>query len=119
MTNSAERGGFLYVVECAFSEQAVAAQWAAWLRERHLQDVIDAGARTALLVTRDGPHPGDAACVLEAHYTFTDRAAFEAYERDHATRLRGEGLALFPLSRGLTYTRRTGLIHASPDPRSP
>jgi len=48
----------------------------------------------------------DDGLTLESRYTFASRAAFEAYERDHAARLRAEGLALFPS--GVAFTRTTG-----------
>ena len=47
---------------------------------------------------------------FEIRYLFASRAAFEEYEREHAPRLRREGLEKFPLELGLTYHRRTGEI---------
>ncbi len=68
--------------------------------DEHLADVCAAGAQSAELIV-DGLR-------CETRYTFADRAAFDAYERDHAPRLRDEGLQRFPLSLGLTYSRTTG-----------
>jgi len=99
---------FRYVVSCTFTDPSVAERWLAWLRDQHLQDVVDAGARSARVVRLDGEP-----LTLEAHYAFDDRQAFAAYERDHAPRLRSEGLELFPLELGLTYSRRTGVDAAS------
>jgi hypothetical protein len=94
-----------YTVRCTFSDEATARDWAAWLREAHLDDVLDAGAERASLVRLDGP-----GIAYEARYRFPDRAAFDAYITDHAPRLRAEGLARFPLDLGLDYTRCVGEV---------
>lgn len=98
-------GAFVYRVRCTFEDADVAGRWANWLLDTHLQDVVDAGATSAELLRIDGE-----GTVYEAVYGFVDRAAFTAYERDHAPRLRDEGLALFPLSLGLTYARTTAEV---------
>ncbi len=82
---------FAYTVTCTFPDDATRDAWLAWLRDGHLADVLDG----------DPPR-------AEARYTFADRAAFEAYERDHAPRLRADGLARFPPGGGLAYARTTG-----------
>jgi Domain of unknown function (DUF4286) len=94
-----------YSVACTFSDSAVAEEWAAWLRNGHLADVCAAGAEAAQVVKRDGVP----AC-YEARYVFPSRVVFDAYLRDHAPALRDEGLAKFPLSRGLSYARTVGEI---------
>lgn len=99
---------FRYTVSCAFTDATVADRWLAWLVEGHLADVVEAGALGAEVVRLDGEP-----LTLEAHYLFADRAAFTAYEAEHADRLRSEGLALFPLSLGLSYTRRTGEVRGT------
>ena len=99
-----------YTVSCTFTDPAVAERWLGWLRDGHLADVVAAGAERADAVRLDG----DRVC-CEARYTFASRAAFEAYERDHAPRLREEGLALFPLDLGLDYSRSVGEIVIAAD----
>lgn len=96
---------FAYTVACEFTDPAVAEEWLQWLREEHLADVLGAGASAAEVVRLDG-----SPVRIEVRYRFHSRAAFEVYERDHAPRLRAEGLRRFPLERGLTYTRSTGEI---------
>ncbi len=96
-----------YTVRCTFEDPEVARKWTDWLLSEHLDDVVAAGAADAALVRLDGEP-----VVLEARYRFESREAFERYERDHAPRLREEGLALFPLSLGLTYARSVGEILA-------
>jgi hypothetical protein len=94
-----------YTVRCEFDDPAVAERYIAWLVEGHLADVIAAGASAATLVRLDGT---PIAC--EARYRFPSREAFERYERDHAPRLRAEGLARFPLALGQRYARSVGTV---------
>ena len=105
-----------YTVGCTFTDPAVAEAWIEWLRDGHLADVCAAGALDAEAVRVDdprsgAPESGEVRC--EARYRFASRRAFAAYERDHAPRLRAEGLAKFPLELGLTYERTVGEIVAA------
>ena len=94
----------LYTVRCSFSaDKSVADKWVAWLRDEHLQDVLNAGAMGAELVRMDGDE-----VAYEVRYRFPSREAFQTYERDHAPQLRAEGLSRFPLDLGLTYSRSVG-----------
>jgi hypothetical protein len=102
---------FAYTVSCDFDDPAVAVEWLAWLRDEHLGEVCAAGALDAEAVRLDPP-PGVAAR-CEARYHFASRPDFQRYERDHAPRLRAEGLKRFPLERGLRYTRATGEVVAA------
>jgi len=102
---------FSYSVSCTFDDPQVSAEWIKWLRDEHLRDVCHAGAKRAEVVQFD--RPGDSAPVrCEVRYAFASRAAFQQYERDHAPRLRAEGLRRFPLDRGLAYARTGGEIVA-------
>lgn len=101
---------FRYTVACTFTDPAVAEAWLAWMRSGHLRDVCDAGASSAEIVACHEHRPR-----FEARYAFPSRAAFQAYERDHAPRLRAEGLERFPLALGVTYERSTGEVVASYD----
>ncbi len=101
---------FAYTVACTFEDAAVAEEWIAWLRDEHLRDVCDAGAIDALVIRCDVEAGAKPRC--EVRYRFTSRAAFDAYVRDHAQRLRAEGLKRFPPERGLAYERSTGEIVA-------
>ncbi|MEM1206034.1 MAG: DUF4286 family protein [Acidobacteriota bacterium] len=97
-----------YTVACTFTDPDVAARWLHWLESEHLADVVAAGALDAHAVRLDGEP-----LRCEARYTFASREAFQAYERDHAPRLREEGLTLFPLDLGLEYARSVGVIVAT------
>jgi hypothetical protein len=94
---------FAYTVQADFDDEAVAAEWAAWLRDGHLADVISGGALSAEAV-RLGP------LKLEARYWFADAAAFAKYEQTAAPKLRAEGLAKFPASRGVRLSRSMGEV---------
>ena len=94
---------FAYTVHAVFDEQAVADEWAAWLRNGHFADVMAGGAHGAELVQR-------APLELEARYWFADAAAFTKYEQQSAPKLRAEGLAKFPASRGVRMSRSLGEV---------
>jgi hypothetical protein len=99
---------FAYTVRCEFDDPAVADQWIAWMKTEHLAEVRAAGARRAEVIRFDG---SPACC--EARYLFDSRPSFEAYERDHAPRLRARGRERFPPGPGLRYTRSTGEVVAT------
>jgi hypothetical protein len=52
----------------------------------------------------DGP-----ARSFEVRYHFPSREAFGRYEKEHAPRLRSEGLKLFPVEKGVEYKRTVGV----------
>ena len=100
-----------YTVACEFVDAQIAQRWVEWLREEHLRDVCAAGAVSAAVIWLDGAPAGEARC--EVRYLFSSRQSFERYERDHAPRLREEGLKRFPLNLGLSYTRSSGEVIAT------
>jgi hypothetical protein len=87
-----------YVVTCDFDRVAVADAWERWLREQHAGDVVAAGALSADVVRVHETR-------IECRYRFASRDAFAAYERDHAPRLRAEGLARVPPEGGVRLSR--------------
>lgn len=94
---------------CVSGEQAEA--YAAWLRDGHLAAVVAGGARSGACVRLDD-EPGNRFRV-EARYEFPDRAAFDAYVRDHAPALRQEGLRRFGPETGVRFERTVGVIAGS------
>jgi len=94
---------FSYTVRCTFESDSIAQAWIAWLRDEHLAEVIAAGALDAEVIRFDG-----SPIRAEVRYHFSSKESFAAYERDHAPRLRAEGLKRFPPDRGLLYERFTG-----------
>lgn len=94
---------FAYTVHAQFDDPQVAAEWVGWLRDGHLADVLAGGAQEAMVVQL-------APLQLEARYLFADRAAFAKYELESAPKLRAEGLAKFPASRGVRMSRSMGEV---------
>jgi hypothetical protein len=95
----------VYTVAVTFEDPALAEEWLRWLREGHIADVLAGGATDAEVIRWDGP-----GLSYEVRYHFPSRDAFERYEKDHAPRLRAEGLQRFPVERGVTYRRQVGLV---------
>lgn len=92
---------FAYTVHAQFDAPEVAADWVAWLADGHLEDVMKGGALEAMVVQLEP-------LKLESRYVFPDREAFAKYEREFAPKLRAEGLARFPASRGVQMSRSMG-----------
>ncbi len=109
MSTSPVGGEFRYTVRASCSTPALAAEFADWLRGGHVAEVVASGALSAevLLVDASADSPSS---TCEVRYRFTDRNAFQAYERDHAPRLREEGRQRFPADRGITFTRSTAVL---------
>ena len=78
--------GFVYIVRAEFRDADVVERYIAWLRGGHIQGVIAAGAASGAIVRPDG-----APRVVEAHYRFASRAAFDTYVAGPAEALRREG----------------------------
>ena len=96
---------YRYVVQASFDDQVVANEWLDWLRGGHCRDVMDGGATAVEMVQLDS-----ADLTFEVRYAFPNEATFRRYETHYAPRLREEGLARFPTSRGVRYARTTGSV---------
>ena len=94
---------FSYTVRLEFEDPSLVRETLEWLQAGHVREVLEAGAEDAEVVVVDGT------LAVECRYRFASREAFAAYERDHAPRLRAEGLA-FVAGRGVRFTRTTGEI---------
>lgn len=97
-----------YTVSASFDDARIAQEWLDWLRDEHLADVLAAGALDAAVIRLDSAAGGGGSVRCEVRYHFESRAAFAAYERDHAPRLRTEGLKRFGPERGIKYERSLG-----------
>lgn len=106
-----------YTVGVTFRDAATAQEWLAWLRDGHIAEVLQGGATAAVIVQMDGAAE-DSGLVLEVRYRFPSRIAFATYMQNHAPRLRAEGLARFPVERGIAYHRTVGVALASFPPAS-
>jgi hypothetical protein len=93
----------IYSVTATISDPLLAREYAAWLGGGHIQEVVRAGALSGELLEFEDDGSG---CVrVQARYVFANREAFEAYVRDHAPRLRGEGLAKFGSRTEISFAR--------------
>ena len=105
---------FVYTVAATFTDRAVADEWLAWLHGGHVAECLTlGGALDAKIVALDG-----SGLAYEVQYHYPSRHAFAVYERDHAPRLRAEGLRLFPAERGVSYRRATGIVLATHVPHA-
>ena len=94
-----------YTVTATFQDPELAREWLRWLQDGHIAEVLAGGAADAEIIALDGP-----GCSFEVRYHFPSRAAFTGYERDHAPRLRAEGLKRFPVEKGVAYQRSVGVV---------
>lgn len=94
-----------YTVCATFSDPTLVDAWLAWLRGGHIDEVCAGGARSAVIVQLDTPPHS-----YEVRYLFPSREAFDRYEREHAPRLRADGLQLFPPEKGISYRRSVGIV---------
>ena len=94
-----------YTIAVTFPDEETAGRWLKWMRDGHAAEVLAGGATAAEVVRRDGP-----VIEYEARYSFPSREAFDQYEREHAPRLRAEGLRHFPTEYGIHYHRSTGVV---------
>jgi len=103
----------LYGVMATLPDERTLDDYLDWLRGGHLEDVVRAGAVSAVASRLvDPPHP----LRVETRYLFASRAEYESYLTDHAPRLRAQGLARFG-SRGVGFARNLAAIEAvSPQP---
>lgn len=89
----------LYEVHATCADAATADEWLRWMCDRHIADVVAAGAISGRVLRIDGsPH------AFVAQYEFASRAALDAYLANHAPRLRAQGLEKF--GERIQYTRR-------------
>lgn len=102
-----EPASLSYTVAVSFTDPLLADQWLAWMRSEHVADVMAGGAVAAEIVEMDAPPPGTLRH-FEVRYRFPTRQAFLDYEKNHAPRLRAEGLARFPVEKGVAYRRTLG-----------
>lgn len=101
----------LYEVGVTFHDPALAPKWLAWLKDGHIADVMRGGATSARIIELDRAAPADDPRYV-VQYEFASREALDAYLRDHAPRLRAEGLVKFAPP-DVTYDRRIGALHWS------
>lgn len=84
----------VYVVELEM-DASLREEYLAWL-DGHVRDMLELpGFLGAEILIRREPPPRDGRFVVCTHYRLRDRAAWDAYLADHATRMRAAGLRRF------------------------
>lgn len=96
-----------YTVIATLPTRELANEYIAWLENGHIDQVLQHGAHTAMIVRITDPADP---IQIEVRYVFSTRQAFDRYVSDHAPALRAEGLRRFPLERGIRFERRTGEV---------
>lgn len=98
-------GNVVYSVTATLPDDETARRYIAWLAEGHAAEVVAAGALSADIIRFTDPA---SPIRVETRYIFSSSAALSQYVREHAPRLRTEGLKLFPPDRGISFERRVG-----------
>lgn len=96
-----------YTVTASLPDEALAAEYARWLTDGHIQTVLKAGALSAMVVRLREPA---APIRVESRYVFPSRTALDRYLRETSPGLRTEGLRRFPPERGVAFERTIGEV---------
>jgi hypothetical protein len=94
-----------YTVAVTFSDSSLVEDWLSWLQGGHIADVLAGGASDVEIIEMEASSPS-----FEIRYHFPSREGFANYEKEHAPRLRAEGLARFPAEKGIIYRRSVGVV---------
>lgn len=86
-----DSGAVLYAVRVAV-DATIAADYRAWLGA-HVAEILALPGFTGAEIFRE--ETDDDSVAYTVHYRLADRAALDDYLRDHAPRLRADGLARF------------------------
>lgn len=76
-------------------EGAIAGEYRAWLHEHVREMLALPGFIDARVSEVHDPAPGEHATVFCCHYRLRDAAALDAYMREHAPRMRADGVERF------------------------
>jgi hypothetical protein len=96
-----------YTVIATFPDRQTADEYIAWLEDGHVDQVIEHGAHTAMIVRVSDPATP---IQVECRYIFSTRQAFDRYVSEYAPALRAEGLERFPPQRQVRFERRVGEV---------
>lgn len=94
MQGAADAATVLYEVDVEL-DAAIRADYVAWLAAHVAEICALPGFIGASVYEVVDPPPAPGRARLCTHYRLTDRAALDAYLRDHAPRLRADGIARF------------------------
>jgi hypothetical protein len=96
-----------YTVIATLPDCRTAEEYLAWLADGHMDQVIQHGADSAMIVKITEP---EVPIQVESRYTFPNRQAFDRYVATGAPLLRAEGTKRFPAERGVRFERRLGEV---------
>ncbi len=96
-----------YTVTATLPDEASAREYIAWLREGHVDEVVEHGAHTGMIVRLTEPATP---IRVETRYVFSTQSLFDRYVKQFAPMLREEGLQKFPPESGVTFERCVGEI---------
>lgn len=99
----------LYTVRASCRDPGQRGRFLAWLVPDHLAAVKQGGAESARVILPD-PDGERGPAIVEIHYVFPSRKAFDTYLRDHAPALRADGLKRFPAESGVTFSRQVAEV---------
>lgn len=103
-----------YAVTATLPNPQTASDYIAWLKDGHVDAVINAGAHSAMIIQHDPPsnqpQHQPPPVTIETRYIFPTRQAFQHYEQHHAPVLRQDGLNRFGQTPGITFKRTLGQI---------
>lgn len=94
-----------YTVAAVFPSRDLALEYVAWLEDGHIDEVIQGGAHSAMIVRITEP---EIPIRVEVRYIFSNRGVFDTYLAQHAPALRAQGLKRFPPERGIRFERTLG-----------
>lgn len=102
-----------YAVIATLPNQAVADEYVAWLEDGHVDQVINGGAHSGMIIRLESPASDQSpkgACRVMTQYIFSTREVFDRYVEHHAPTLRAEGLKRFGPERGVRMERVLGEV---------
>ena len=94
-----------YTVTATLPDEATRDSYESWLLGGHIAQVKSGGATSAQVVRLSDPP-----MAVQSRYEFPSEGVFQAYLRDHAPRLRAEGLERFGRVAGVVFRREVGTI---------
>lgn len=97
-----------YMVTVTLPSQAIADEYVAWLENGHVDQVVNGGAHSAMIVRLEPDGAGHPRVMT--HYVFPTREVFDHYVKHHAPVLRADGIKRFPPQRGVRMERAIGTI---------
>ena len=98
-----------YCVIATLPDEAIVAEYIAWLRDGHVDQVIAGGAHSAMIVRLETDATESRPRIM-TQYVFSTRQLFDQYVERHAPALRADGLVRFPPERGIAFVRLAGDI---------